>query len=349
MISAQITAKLLNLRRFPSMQLQDFVKDYQAKCDEELIQLAVAPEQLTSEARLALQGELSRRQISIAEDSGVSQGHAMTEQPNQDERLVPLALFSTTPEAEMVCELLSQNGVACVLQGGNFGALDPLPRQGGFSEIRLLVRQTELPLAQELYEAFFVSNEGALQEDEDISASADQQSAVLSTEPAASTRSGAMYFAVSPLKLVVMSTCTFGLYELCWFYRHWCRIRENEGSTISPLARAFFAPLFCYSLFTRIRNTARASNVPITLPAELLAIAWFGSTVLSRLPDPFWVLTFSSVLFLVPAQVAANKILLAVNANDDLNTKFSKWNIVAVVIGGLLLLLIFIGMFLPNN
>ncbi len=55
------------------MQIQDLVKIYQAKSDEELIQLAVASEQLTSEARLALQGELSRRQISIAEDSGASQ------------------------------------------------------------------------------------------------------------------------------------------------------------------------------------------------------------------------------------------------------------------------------------
>lgn len=56
------------------MQIQDLVKVYQAKSDEELIQIAVASEQLTSEARLALQGELSRRQISIAEDSGASRG-----------------------------------------------------------------------------------------------------------------------------------------------------------------------------------------------------------------------------------------------------------------------------------
>jgi len=55
------------------MQIQDFVKVYEAKSDEELIQLAVASEQLTSEARLALQGELSRRQIKFAEDSRISQ------------------------------------------------------------------------------------------------------------------------------------------------------------------------------------------------------------------------------------------------------------------------------------
>ena len=55
------------------MQIQDFVNVYRTRSDEELIQLASVPEQLTSEARLALQGELSRRQISIAGDFGASQ------------------------------------------------------------------------------------------------------------------------------------------------------------------------------------------------------------------------------------------------------------------------------------
>jgi hypothetical protein len=55
------------------MQIQDFVRIYQEKSDQELIHLAAAPEQLTSEARLALQGELSRRRIVVTEDSPVSQ------------------------------------------------------------------------------------------------------------------------------------------------------------------------------------------------------------------------------------------------------------------------------------
>jgi hypothetical protein len=55
------------------MQIQDFVKAYEAKSDEELIQLAAAREQLTPDAGLALQSELSKRQISVAEHSGASQ------------------------------------------------------------------------------------------------------------------------------------------------------------------------------------------------------------------------------------------------------------------------------------
>jgi hypothetical protein len=51
------------------MQIQDFVKAYQVKSDEELIQLGLAAQQLTDEARIALQGELSRRAITIADNS----------------------------------------------------------------------------------------------------------------------------------------------------------------------------------------------------------------------------------------------------------------------------------------
>lgn len=56
------------------MQIHEFAEYYRAKSDEELIQLAADPDQLTAEARIALHGELSRRQIDFVEDSPASQG-----------------------------------------------------------------------------------------------------------------------------------------------------------------------------------------------------------------------------------------------------------------------------------
>ena len=56
------------------MQIHEFAEYYRAKSDEELIQLAAVQDQLTAEARIALHGELSRRQIDIVEDSPASQG-----------------------------------------------------------------------------------------------------------------------------------------------------------------------------------------------------------------------------------------------------------------------------------
>ena len=55
------------------MQIQDFVRAYETKSDDELIRLAAAGEQLTSDAQVALRSELSRRGIHFAEQRERSQ------------------------------------------------------------------------------------------------------------------------------------------------------------------------------------------------------------------------------------------------------------------------------------
>jgi len=82
--------------------------------------------------------------------------------------LVTLAYFSNAAEAGMACQLLLNNGIDASLRGANFGALDPLPMVGGFSEIELIVPAGDLERSQELYNAFFVSEEAILSENEDV-------------------------------------------------------------------------------------------------------------------------------------------------------------------------------------
>ncbi len=87
---------------------------------------------------------------------------------DQDADFVTLAYFPNAAEAGMVCELLQNNGVNASLQGANFGALEPLPMVGGFSEIQLLVPAAEFDRAQEIYNAFFESEGSSLKENEDV-------------------------------------------------------------------------------------------------------------------------------------------------------------------------------------
>jgi hypothetical protein len=47
----------------------DLLKVYHGKSDDELLHLAAAPDQLTDEARVVLQGELSRRNINVRQDT----------------------------------------------------------------------------------------------------------------------------------------------------------------------------------------------------------------------------------------------------------------------------------------
>ena len=175
------------------------------------------------------------------------------------------------------------------------------------------------------------------------------QSPPLATETVADFVLSPTYFAVSPLKLVVMSTCTLGLYEIYWYYKHWCSVKDREKSDIAPLGRAFFAFIFCYSLFKRIQATGQSHNIPRTIAPGPLAAGFILLSVLYKLPDPYWLLSFFAVLFLVPVQMAANEINLATSPKHDRNSTLSKWNLVVVVIGGLCFALALVATFLPSK
>ncbi|HZS04110.1 MAG TPA: hypothetical protein VFD58_04675 [Blastocatellia bacterium] len=75
--------------------------------------------------------------------------------PDEELSYAPLAYFSSLAEAGMVCELLVNNGIRAMLRGASFGALEPLPLPGGYSEIRLMVAHPDFMRAQQLYQAFF--------------------------------------------------------------------------------------------------------------------------------------------------------------------------------------------------
>lgn len=91
----------------------------------------------------------------------------MNEQPEIS--FVKLAHFSNSMEAGQVGEFLENNGISSILQGVNFGGLEPLLLPGGYSEITLLVPDTELERAQQLYDAFFEqSPENALPEESEL-------------------------------------------------------------------------------------------------------------------------------------------------------------------------------------
>lgn len=64
---------------------------------------------------------------------------------------VPFQTFKTSAEAEMVRELLTQDGIRSFVEGGDFAVIP-----GSFSqEIVLMVDERDLPRAVEVYNAYF--------------------------------------------------------------------------------------------------------------------------------------------------------------------------------------------------
>jgi len=156
-----------------------------------------------------------------------------------------------------------------------------------------------------------------------------------------------VYFSVSPLKLILLSVCSFGFYELYWFYANWHLIKNREKLNIRPIWRAIFTILFCYQCFNRIRTTAQSLNPVKSFPAGPLTAVYIVLILTSRFPDPYWLLSFFSVLCLLPVQSAVNQINRTVNPAFRENDRFTPWNIVVVVLGGLVFLLAAVGSFLP--
>lgn len=148
---------------------------------------------------------------------------------------------------------------------------------------------------------------------------------------------GTPQFAVSLRKLAVMSLCTFGLYELYWCYRQWDALRRREGETLSPFWRAFFAPLWGFSLFPRMQELTARHGVPATWPAGGLALAFLLLSAAWRLPDPWSLVSFGSFLPLLVVQRSVNALNAAVIPTAERNDRYSGWNVVIIVVGAILL------------
>lgn len=155
------------------------------------------------------------------------------------------------------------------------------------------------------------------------------------------------FFAVSLMKLTVLSICTFGLYEIYWFYRNWKRIQEQGKPDISPFWRAFFSVIFCYPLFKRIQISGVGRGVPSVPQVGLLAIGYILTLTAWRLPHPYALFSFCSVFFLLPIQLYANRINEAELPGYDPNLRFSIWNWTGVIVGGVLFLLAIAASFMP--
>lgn len=107
------------------------------------------------------------------------------------------------------------------------------------------------------------------------------------------------FFETTPLKLAILSICTFGVYEIYWFYKMWRRMYP-KGNKFAAIVRALFCRVFLYQLLI-------GQQVPY---AVWLAIAYFAIGLAIQLPT-FWgmVISYLSFVPLVYVQMHLNKRL----------------------------------------
>ena len=147
------------------------------------------------------------------------------------------------------------------------------------------------------------------------------------------------WFPVATHKFIVLSVCTFSAYQLYWFYQNWKRIRNASREQLNPFWRAFFAPVWVIPLLQRIRHSAEAMGSPVRWNAAVLGLLFITLTACSMLPDPWWLLTFGSVVTLVPAVQTAKTVNEAAKNPEGSNSRYSTPNLITIVLGGLLVAL----------
>lgn len=79
-----------------------------------------------------------------------------------------------------------------------------------------------------------------------------------------------------------------------------------------------------------------------------MALGWVVVSMLWKLPDPAWLISFTAVFFLVPVQKAMNDVNSTLYPGHDPNTRFTGWNIAGIVAGGAVLALGVLAVFLPE-
>ncbi len=140
------------------------------------------------------------------------------------------------------------------------------------------------------------------------------------------------FFTASTTKLIVMTVCTLGVYELYWFYRNWILIRQRTGRSLSPFWRATFAPFWGYALFRDIKKVADENGIENNVWPVVHGLAFLALMMLGFVPA-YSYLCFLAVLALIPANQAAVAVNEQLVRGFQQNDRFTTGNWIVMTLG----------------
>lgn len=171
------------------------------------------------------------------------------------------------------------------------------------------------------------------------------------------TESGVRFFPTSQKKLLVLYFATLGMYPIYWFYKNWKLQKESYGENVIPPLRSIFYIFFTHSLFGKVEQAAQAKGLDKTIDAGMLATIFVSLTVISNIlervtrdSEVIAMLDYVSIILLCVIVWPLSKIQgLANKVNEDpegkLNSSFSFYNFIFILLGIPVWLLIFVGIF----
>lgn len=146
-------------------------------------------------------------------------------------------------------------------------------------------------------------------------------------------------YVISNTKLIVLSVTTFGLFDVYWFYKQFKSFKAEKDWKINPWLRAFFAGIMAYSLFYKISVITKDFDENWKMKPLGLGITYFLLSILWKLPDPYWLLSYLSFLPLIQVQYNINLYWKKKYGDKVIKSKFGTANYIWSSIGGIFLIL----------
>ncbi len=152
-------------------------------------------------------------------------------------------------------------------------------------------------------------------------------------------------YIISTPKFILLCLLTMGLYQIWWFYKAWNFYKQKEKSDIMPAARAIFSIIFLIPLMDRNIEFASHKGYQKSYTSVALFLGFLVLNALSRLPDPYWLLSLLGIACIVPTFNAFN---YALQNSEDVNVivqeSFNGRQITLIVLGSILWALALLGM-----
>ncbi len=165
------------------------------------------------------------------------------------------------------------------------------------------------------------------------------------------------FFPSSQTKLAILYFATFGMYPFYWFYKNWKLRKKAHGENVIPFLRSLFYVFFTHSLFTKIEETSIAKGVATAWGATTLATVFVLLSILSNIlevinreSEVIGEIDYTGMIILVvlvwPLYVVQGVVNKVNNdPKGELNSSYSIYNYIFIIIGILVWLLVMIGLF----
>jgi hypothetical protein len=129
-----------------------------------------------------------------------------------------------------------------------------------------------------------------------------------------------------------------------WLYKAWRFFKQKEELDIMPAARALFSIFFLHNLLTMILDYSNKHGYSKTYSTSGMFWGFIILNFTARLPEPFWLLSLFSFIFLIPPFKALN---YAKQSSTEFIVKeqssFSGRQIVLIMVGAIFWTLVIIG------